>query len=142
MFGKKMLKVFKYLLILFGLFGVGFQAFAQDVSDDYRLAAGDAVSINVFGEKELSFDSLKLNEKGQFSYPFVGDIDAEGLTAKQLQIKLINILKDGFLKEPRLTVSIKEYRQIYVSGAVNSPGGYPYQPETMEVNLLHRMIAA
>ncbi|MBO1926357.1 SLBB domain-containing protein [Thiomicrorhabdus sp. 6S2-11] len=122
-----MLSIFKYLFV-FSVIWIFNPVLAQEVSDDYRLAAGDSVSVNVFGEEELSFESLKLNEKGQFSYPFVGDIEAQGLTAKQLQEKLVNILKDGFLKDPKLTVSVEEYRQIYVSGAVNEPGGYPYQP--------------
>ncbi|MBO1923329.1 polysaccharide biosynthesis/export family protein [Thiomicrorhabdus sp. 6S3-12] len=118
----------KFLMILIGLSVSILSQASESISADYNLGSGDVISISVFGEKDLSFDALKLNEKGQFAYPFIGDVDAAGLTARQLQQELIRMLKDGFLKDPKITVSIKEYRQIYVSGAVNGPGGYPYQP--------------
>ncbi|MNJ68872.1 SLBB domain protein [compost metagenome] len=37
-------------------------------------------------------------------------------------------LKDGYLVEPRVTVSVITYREFYISGEVQKPGGYPYQP--------------
>ena len=36
------------------------------------------------------------------------------------------MLADGYLKHPRVTVSISTYRQFYVHGEVKKPGGYNY----------------
>ena len=38
-------------------------------------------------------------------------------------------MKDGYLKKPRVTVSIQEYRSIYIYGEVRRPGAYPYQKD-------------
>ena len=49
--------------------------FAADTGAQYKLAAGDVLRITVFGERDLSFEKIRLNDAGMFSYPFLGDID-------------------------------------------------------------------
>lgn len=44
--------------------------FAADTGAQYKLAAGDVLRITVFGERDLSFDKIRLNDAGTFSYPF------------------------------------------------------------------------
>jgi len=101
---------------------------STNTNTDYRLSSGDVISITVFAEPDLSFESLKLNDAGSFSYPFLGEVNAQGLTALQLQNKIATKLEDGYLVNPKVSVSILEYRQFYISGEVKQPGGYPYQP--------------
>lgn len=98
------------------------------VKDQYQLASGDVIRVSVFGEDDLSFDSIRLNESGAFSYPFIGVVNAMGLTARQLEQRIFNGLKDDYLINPRISVSVLEYRQFYISGEVRKPGGYSYQP--------------
>jgi len=100
----------------------------KDTNTDYQLSSGDVISITVFAEPDLSFESLKLNDAGSFSYPFLGEVNAQGLTALQLQNKIAAKLKGDYLVNPKVSVSILEYRQFYISGEVKKPGGYPYQP--------------
>ncbi len=94
---------------------------------DYRLGAGDKLGITVFNEKELSMEVL-LSDAGSFLYPFLGEVVAKNKTIGDLQALLTNQLKDGYLIDPKVYVSILEYRPFFVNGEVGKPGGYPYQP--------------
>jgi len=94
----------------------------------YQLASGDVVRITVFGEADLSFDEIRLNDAGTFSYPFIGQVRARGNTPTQIEDLIASKLKDGYLIDPRVTVSVVTYREFYIIGEVKKPGGYPYQP--------------
>ncbi|MDB6050927.1 MAG: capsular biosynthesis protein [Pseudomonas sp.] len=94
----------------------------------YQLSSGDVININVFGETDLSFKEIRLNDAGTFSYPFIGEINAKGLTPAQVEKLITDKLKDGYLVAPRVSVSVLTYRQFYISGEVKLPGGYPFQP--------------
>ena len=94
----------------------------------YRLAPGDVVKITVFGEPDLSLDRVRLNDAGAFSYPFLGEIIALGKTGSQLEQKIIQGLDGDFLIDPRVTVSILEYREFFINGEVRDAGAYSWQP--------------
>jgi protein involved in polysaccharide export with SLBB domain len=99
---------------------------AGNVSD-YRLGAGDKLGITVFNEKELSME-LRLSDAGSFLYPFLGEVIVKNKTIGDLQVILTQRLKDGYLVDPKVYVTILEYRPFFVNGEVGKPGGYPYQP--------------
>jgi polysaccharide export outer membrane protein len=103
-------------------------AFAQPADTDYRLGPGDQIIINVFGEKDLSMD-FRLNDTGQLNYPFLGEIVVEGLTVAELEQFITRGLKDTYVLNPAVTVSIAEYRPFFLNGEVRKPGGIPYQPK-------------
>ncbi|MNZ59252.1 Polysaccharide biosynthesis/export protein [compost metagenome] len=94
----------------------------------YKLASGDVININVFGEPDLSFGEVRLNDAGIFSYPFIGDVRAKGKTAAEIELMLTERLKGDYLVDPRVSVSILKYREFFISGEVKTPGGYPFQP--------------
>ena len=94
----------------------------------YKLASGDIIRVLVYGEPDLSIDHTRLTDAGTFSYPFVGEVKAQGRTAAELERVLTNALQGDFLVDPRVSVSVLEYREFYISGEVNRPGGYKYQP--------------
>ena len=99
-----------------------------DLAERYRLGSGDVISISVFGEEDLSFDRIRLSDAATVPYPFLGEVRAKGRTPSELQDLITEGLKDGYLINPRVTVSVLDYRQFYVNGAVASPGGYAFQP--------------
>ena len=94
----------------------------------YKLGSGDVITIRVFGEEDLSFDQLRLTDAGTLSYPFLGEVHAAGRTAAQLEQAIIEGLKGDYLIDPNVSISVLEYRAIFINGEVRSPGGYPYQP--------------
>ena len=50
-----------------------------------------------------------------------------GLSITELEMQVIDGLRKGYLKNPRVSVSMIEYRPFFVIGKVNKPGGYPFQ---------------
>jgi polysaccharide export outer membrane protein len=106
---------------------VNFQDPASVLSK-YELAAGDVITIRVFGEDDLSRDKIRLSDAGTIPYPALGEIRALGLTIGELERRITAGLKNGYLVNPRVSVQIEEYRPFYINGMVDKPGGYPYQP--------------
>jgi len=94
---------------------------------DYPLGSGDLLSIQVFGEEELSVE-LRLSDAGTISYPFLGELKVKGLTTGELGEVIRERLSDGYLVNPNVNVTVLEYRQFFIHGQVVKPGGYPYQP--------------
>ena len=99
---------------------------AENLSD-YRLGSGDKIKIQVFGEDDLGME-VRLSDAGTISYPFMGEIQVKGLTVGQLENHLIAGLKPDYLIDPKVSVSIVEYRRFYIHGEVKNPGGIPYLP--------------
>jgi len=113
---------FFILLLLIGSFSVS----AQSVNE-YRLGSGDTIKVTVFGQQDLSIETL-LNDSGKVDYPFLGQLQATGLTLTEFQQQIHQGLKGDYLVNPNVSVSIVEYRPFFIDGEVKSPGGYPFQP--------------
>lgn len=112
------------LLVVWCLWsGICGLVFAQD----YRLGPDDALKITVFREQELDRD-VRVSSDGYFSFPLLGKVKAEGLTVPELEASLTAKLK-RYLKNPQVTVFIKEYSTITVTGQVKEPGAYPLKGE-------------
>lgn len=101
---------------------------AQAQTDDYTLNAGDSIRIYVYGENDLTFDSLLIGQNGRISYPFLGELKVAGRTASEVQETLIEGLKPDYLVDPRISVSVVKYRPFFVNGEVKRPGGVAFQP--------------
>jgi polysaccharide export outer membrane protein len=99
----------------------------QEFLSNYRLDSGDSIKIQVLGEPELSMD-VRLTDAGTVAYPFLGEIKLTGLTIGEAQKIITQGLADGYLVEPKVTVTVHEYRQFFVNGEVKKPGGYPFAP--------------
>lgn len=97
------------------------------IEEIYTLNVGDEISIQVIGEPDLSL-TIKVNEAGAFDYPYLGELEILGKTTTQVQ-EMITLGLDGdFLVNPRVSVNMINYREIFVSGEVNTPGEFPFQP--------------
>ncbi|MBF0182591.1 MAG: polysaccharide export protein [Magnetococcales bacterium] len=104
-------------------------AFAVEprITESYQLGPNDGLTIKVDDEPDLALDG-KVSAQGTIYFAFLGEVEVAGLTARQLQKKLEERLADGYLLNPRVNVTIKEYRTVFVQGEVKTPGGYPFQP--------------
>jgi len=96
-------------------------------SQDYRLGPDDVVEITVYREDEL-YREMRISSNGSISFPLIGEVKAEGLTTYELERTLEEKLKK-YLKKPQVTVFIKEYSTISVTGQVNEPGSFPLRGE-------------
>ncbi|HET7730533.1 MAG TPA: polysaccharide biosynthesis/export family protein [Usitatibacter sp.] len=100
---------------------------AQELSS-YKLGAGDMISIRVLGEDDLRREKVRLSDAGTISFPVLGEIPVKGLTVGALEEYVTRGLKGRYLLNPQVTVSIDEYRNFFVNGSVEKPGGYPFAP--------------
>jgi len=114
------------LLALFAPVG----AHGQDAGSisNYRLASGDVISIQVLGEEDLKREKIRLSDAATISYPILGEIKLFGKTVAELETLIRDGLKGRYLVNPQVTVTIVEYRNFFVNGQVEKPGGYPYSP--------------
>lgn len=93
----------------------------------YRLAPGDRVSVQVFGQPDLS-GQFDVTADGTLPVPLVGAVPAGNRTVAEVADDLRTRLDRSFVVNPRLSVDVVTYRQIFVLGQVNHPGGFPYTP--------------
>lgn len=105
-------------------------ALAQSASElsAYKLGAGDLITIRVLGEDDLKREKVRLSDAGTISFPILGEIRVKGMTVGALEDHITKGLKGRYLLDPKVTVSLDEYRNFYVNGYVEKPGGYPYTP--------------
>ena len=106
--------------------GLGANISAAGASaSEYRLGSGDKVQITTFGEPTLSgvFD---VSGSGAVAVPLVGEVKAEGLTAAEFAEAVEAAFRDGFLKEPKVSVEVAAYRPFFIMGEVGKPGQYPF----------------
>lgn len=99
----------------------------KSLAAEYRVAAEDILNVTVFDEPDLSVSEARVSSAGTIALPLIGDVPVTGLTTAEIASKLEGLLSDGYLKKPKVSVSIHEYRQVYVHGEVKKPGGYSYQ---------------
>ncbi len=100
---------------------------AKRLTQTYRLAPSDKISIRVFNEDNLSLETT-LGNSGIISYPLLGELKIKGLTLNEVEELITRKLKGPYLLNPKVTVTMVEYRSFFVNGEVARPGGYPYQP--------------
>jgi protein involved in polysaccharide export with SLBB domain len=99
----------------------------------YRLATGDKVHVNVYGEDDLGGD-FDVDGNGYVRLPLIGQVQASGLSTHELEDRIASLLKDGYLQEPRVSVAVVQYRPFYIIGEVNKPGQYPYVNDMNALN--------
>jgi protein involved in polysaccharide export with SLBB domain len=94
-------------------------------SGDYQLGPGDKLVISVFNQEDLTGE-YAINGAGRISMPFIGNVDAKGLTITELTDLIVNKLKPDYLLNPRVSIEVLNFRPFYIIGEVNAPNSYPY----------------
>jgi protein involved in polysaccharide export with SLBB domain len=96
-------------------------------SNAYRLAPGDKLKVNVFNETDLSGE-YQITDRGHIAFPLIGEIRAAGMSVEEFRLNLVDALQNGFVRSPRVTVDIINYRPINVVGEVRNAGQFAYRP--------------
>ena len=121
-----------FAVLLFASLGlVGSVAGAQSQDStfsNYRLGAGDVITIQVLGEDDLKRDKIRLSDAATISYPILGEIRLLGKTVGELEVLIRDGLKGRYLLNPQVTVTINEYRNFFINGQVATSGGFAYIP--------------
>jgi polysaccharide export outer membrane protein len=106
--------------------------FAQ-VQTDYSIGIGDLLTIDVLGVQDFSRE-VRVNAAGNIPMPFIGEIHVQGLTPAKAQETLAARLNPEYVRNPQVSVLIKEPRSrtFSVIGAVQKPDQYQIiQPITL-----------
>ncbi len=92
---------------------------------DYQLGSEDLLEIGVFGQKDLQ-RLVRVNGKGEITMPLLGPVKATGLTPQKLETRLEELYGAQFLRNPQVSVFVKEYRheRVALTGALKKPGFY------------------
>ena len=93
-------------------------------SADRVIVPQDILSIDVFNEKELTKEQLRVSNTGEISFPLLKTVPVAGKTPSQVEKLMQNLLGKDYLVDPHVTVMIKTYRirTVAVLGAVMKPG--------------------
>jgi len=94
--------------------------------DGYRIGPNDVIRIQVFGEDDLTLES-RVSGEGKINYPLLGVLQVGGQTIEGVQKDLTARLASGYLRQPKVSVTVVRHRNFYVGGEVKTPGGYSYQ---------------
>jgi polysaccharide export outer membrane protein len=100
-------------------------ASASPYQPSYTLDSGDKLRVVVFGQDGLT-NSYIVDAGGNINMPLVGTLPARGVTTQQLASLITTRLKQGYVREPHVSVEVETYRPFFILGEVNTPGQYPY----------------
>ena len=98
---------------------------------EYRIGVDDVVSINVWGNEELSVE-VPVRPDGKISMPLIGDVQAGNRTPKVVANEIKRRLS-AYVREPNVTVMLTQLNshqylsRVRVTGAVETPLSIPYR---------------
>jgi len=104
---------------------------------DYRIGADDLLDISVLEASELD-RAPRVSASGQISLAVVGTVRAAGLTTQELSAVIEEILRRNYIKNPHVTVQVREMQSHSVSvfGAVRKPGVFQIRGPKSVIELL------
>ena len=93
-----------------------------------HLQTGDRLTVTVYNEPLLT-GVYDVTPSGTIVMPLIGSVSAVGRTPSELaRIITARYSRGKFLQEPQVTVTVVEYRPVYLFGEVSKPGTIPYRP--------------
>ena len=111
------------------------KVFHEATIQPYRLDSGDRLRITVFEQQSLS-NTYTVDQAGYIAFPLVGQVAARGTTVSELEGVIAQKLRQGYLRDPDVTIEIDRYRSIFVMGEVGQPGQYSYVPGMTVLNAI------
>lgn len=93
----------------------------------YVIGPSDQLVIDVFGIDGMQAREITADSAGMISFPLAGSIEAAGRTPAELAEVIAARLRDNYVRDPRVTVNLKETtaQVVTVDGQVKQPGIYP-----------------
>ncbi len=101
-------------------------------SNDYKIGVDDQVRVSVWRNADLSVE-VPVRPDGKISIPLIGDVQAGGLTPRQVASDIEKRLSQ-YVRDPNVTIIITELRsheflsRVRVTGGVEQPMSIPYRP--------------
>ncbi|HKV05084.1 MAG TPA: polysaccharide biosynthesis/export family protein [Candidatus Acidoferrales bacterium] len=108
----------------------------NDLSD-YRIGPDDLLDISVLEAPEFN-RSPRVSAGGEISIALIGTLRAAGLTTRELEIVIEELLRQHYIKDPHVSVQVKEMQShpVAVFGAVKKPGVFQLRGPKTVVEML------
>jgi polysaccharide export outer membrane protein len=105
--------------------------------NEYRIGPEDLLEMTVFDAPELN-RTLRVSAGGEISMPLLGPVTAAGLTPRELEFVLQELLRRSFMKDPHVGVFVREMQShpVSVIGAVRRPGVFQLRGTKSLVEIL------
>ncbi len=100
-------------------------AYQADAPTEYTLDTGDVLRVTVYGDTTLT-NSYTVTDKGTISLPLAGQVTVRGQTITTAERMITDLLANGYMISPKVSVEITNYRPFFIDGAVTTGGQYPY----------------
>lgn len=97
---------------------------AQPASTSF--ADGDVLKITAYGREDLT-GNYSVQPGPVLSLPLVGAMKLDNLTPRQLEAELATAWENRLGTPMSVTIEYAQRAPVYVLGAVNAPGAYPYR---------------
>lgn len=140
---ERLILAIRRLLLVFGIVFYAGAAYGQAATDgtqtapatpqtpqaasEYTLGPGDKLRITVHESPDLTGEFM-VSGSGFVSMPLIGEVQAGGLSVRQLAEAIAAKLTPDYLKNPRVSIEVLNFRPFDIIGEVNKPGSYPYRP--------------
>src|SRR3972149_9632292 len=87
---------------------------SASVDADYRVGPGDVLEVEVYDDPDLS-GLVTVQHGGEISFPLLGDVEVNGLTAREARGALTLLLAKDYLVDPQVAVRVKEHRSQWIT---------------------------
>jgi polysaccharide export outer membrane protein len=93
--------------------------------NDYIVGSEDLLEVQFFGQEDLN-RQVRVDGEGEVTLPLVGAVKVGGCTPKAIEKNLMAAYGARYLRDPQISLYVKEYRhqRVSVTGAVDKPGYY------------------
>lgn len=99
-------------------------ALAQPTGESF--AEGDILKITAYGREDLT-GQYSVQPGPVLSLPLVGAVKLENRSPRQLETELATAWENRLGTPMSVTIEFAQRAPVYIIGAVNSPGAYPYR---------------
>jgi polysaccharide biosynthesis/export protein len=106
-------------------------------SPSYKIGPLDILEVVVFKVPDLN-RTVTVAENGAVNLPLVGETSVVGMTAQEIERDLAKRLDAKYLKNPQVSVTVKEFnsQRVTVEGAVKKQGLYPLRGKTSLLQII------
>jgi polysaccharide export outer membrane protein len=107
------------------------------LSGESQIGPDDLLAITIFEAPEMN-RTLRVSSNGDISMELLGTLKAAGLTPRELELVLQELLRRSYMKDPHVGVFVQELQShpVSVVGAVKNPGVFQVRGSKTVIELL------
>ena len=112
----------RYIVTLFFILAIHL-VLSPTHAQEYAIGEGDLLKISVYANPDLTTET-RVSGEGKITFPLIGEIVVNGLTVTELEKKIAQLLENGYVINPHVSVFIMEYKskKVTVLGEFTRPG--------------------